>query len=268
MLIDTHAHLDYSDFDLDRPEILRRAQDAGVTRIISIGTNAQTSSNAVQIASEHSFIWSTVGIHPTEVDEASESDFKNLQGLVLHDKVAAIGEIGFDFHHLPGKELSSEAAARLIARNKERQEYWFRKQLDLAVEHRLNVVIHQRDAWEDTLRVMREYQGKVRGVYHCFGGSYEQAQQVIEMGNLVSFTGIITFKNAKQVQETVQKISAESFMVETDCPYLAPVPHRGKRCEPWHTRLVAERAAELRGVSIDEIARSTTQVAESFFKLK
>ena len=113
---------------------------------------------------------------------------------------------------------------------------------------------------------MREYQGKVRGVYHCFGGSYEQAMEVIAMGNLVSFTGIITFKNAKQVQETAQRISADHFMVETDCPYLAPVPHRGKRCEPFHTRLVAEKLAELRSVSLDEIARSTSRVAESFFR--
>ncbi len=266
MLIDTHAHLDYSDFDLDRDSILQRAQEAGVTRIISIGTTAKSSANAVKLATEHAFVSATVGIHPTEVDEALESDFEILQRLVRDRKVVAVGEIGFDFHHLPGRDLSVEAAAPLIAQNKIRQEYWFRKQLDLAVEHQLNVVIHQRDAWEDTLRVLREYQGRVRAVYHCFGGSIEQAREVIEMGNLLSFTGIITFKNAKLVQETVQKISAEDFMVETDCPYLAPVPHRGKRCEPWHTRLVAEKAAELRDLSVEEIARSTTKVAESFFR--
>lgn len=266
MLIDTHVHLDYSDFDLDRLEILKRAEEAGVTRLISIGTNAVTSSNAVKLAQEHPSVWATVGIHPTEVDEALESDFELLRKLVGERKVAGVGEIGFDFHHLPGKELSPQEAAPLIAQNKIRQEYWFRKQLDLAVEHQFNVVIHQREAWEDTLRVMREYQGKVRGVYHCFGGSYEQAMEVIAMGNLVSFTGIITFKNAKQVQETAQRISADHFMVETDCPYLAPVPHRGKRCEPFHTRLVAEKLAELRSVSLDEIARSTSRVAESFFR--
>jgi TatD DNase family protein len=268
MLIDTHAHLDYSDFDPDREAILQRAVEAGVTRIISIGTNARTSANAVKLAKDHGNIWATVGIHPTEVDDAVESDFEILQSLVREKRVAGVGEIGFDFHHLPGKDLPPEEAAPIIAKNKERQEYWFRKQLDLAIEHQFNVVIHQRDSWDDTLRVLKEYQGRVRGVYHCFGGTYEQAQEVIAMGNLVSFTGIITFKNAKQAQETVQKISSDHFMVETDCPYLAPVPHRGKRCEPWHTRWVAEKVAELRGVSLEEIARSTSAVAESFFKLE
>ncbi|MES2308104.1 MAG: TatD family hydrolase [Verrucomicrobiota bacterium] len=268
MLIDTHAHLDYSDFEPDRDQVFQRAQEAGVTRMISIGTNAKTSANAVRLASSFPFIWATVGIHPTEVDEAMKSDFEILQELVQYKHVAAVGEIGFDFHHLPGKELSPEEAAPLIQKNKEAQEYWFRKQLDLAVSHQFNVVIHQRDAWDDTLRVLREYRGKVRGVYHCFGGTYEQAMEVIELGNLVSFTGIITFKNAKQVQETARLISSDHFMVETDCPYLAPVPYRGKRCEPFHTRLVAEKIAELRGVSLEEIARSTSRVAESFFRLQ
>lgn len=267
-MIDTHAHLDYSDYDADREEVIARAHAAGVTEMISIGTNAITSSNAVQLTEKYSSIWATVGVHPTEVDEAVDEDLPKIDSLLAEKRVVALGEIGFDFHHLPGKDLSPEVAAPLIQKNKERQEYWFRHQLDLAIKHSLNVVIHQRDAWDDTLRVLKQYQGKLRGVFHCFGGTWEQAQQVIAMGHLVSFTGIVTFKNAKIVQETATRLPAETWMIETDCPYLAPTPHRGKRCEPSHTRLVAEKIAELRGISLEEVARTTTENARKFFNFR
>ena len=149
---------------------------------------------------------------------------------------------------------------------KSRQGSLFQQQLDLAVELGLNVVIHQRDAWEDTLEMMRPYSGKLRGVFHCFGGSLEQANEVVDLGHLVSFTGIVTFKNGAAVRDVAAQIPPWKFMVETDCPYLAPVPFRGKRCEPAHTRIVAETIAAARGVSLKEVAEMTTQTAQEFFR--
>ncbi|PYL63866.1 MAG: TatD family deoxyribonuclease, partial [Verrucomicrobia bacterium] len=149
---------------------------------------------------------------------------------------------------------------------KSKQASLFEQQLDLAVELGLNVVIHQRDAWEDTLEMMRPYSGKLRGVFHCFGGSLEQANEVVDLGHLVSFTGIVTFKNGAAVRDVAARIPLWKFMVETDCPYLAPVPFRGKRCEPVHTRLVAEAIAAARGISLEDVAEMTTQTAKEFFR--
>jgi TatD DNase family protein len=149
---------------------------------------------------------------------------------------------------------------------KSKQADLFEQQLDLAVELRLNVVIHQRDAWDDTLQILRDYGREISGVFHCFGGTLEQAEEVLGLGHLVSFTGIVTFKNGAGVRQVAAKIPLDAFMVETDCPYLAPVPFRGQRCEPAHTRLVAESIASARGISLEEIARATTATAEEFFR--
>jgi TatD DNase family protein len=259
MLIDTHAHLDYTDFDPDRAEVIARATDAGVTEIISIGTRIDSSTRAVELAENFPNIRATVGVHPCEVDEAPVDAVEQLRGLAQSSRVVAIGEIGLDYHHLP--ETPEEIAA-----NKERQAALFRAQLELTAQLGLNAVIHQRDSWDDTLKILGEFTGRVRGVFHCFGGTIEQAREVIARGHLVSFTGIVTFKNARQVQATAQNIALDQFMVETDCPYLAPMPDRGKRCEPSHTRRVAEHIAQLRGVPLEEIAARTTETAREFFK--
>jgi TatD DNase family protein len=199
--------------------------------------------------------------------------------------VVAIGEIGLDYHHLPSVEaakqkhiqvfnaLQSETEEQVEARiedgaYKSKQAELFEQLLDLAVEFRLNVVIHQRDAWDDTLEILRDYGRQVSGVFHCFGGTLNQANEVLDLGHLVSFTGIVTFKNGKQVREVAAKVPIDRFMVETDCPYLAPVPFRGKRCEPAHTRLVAEEIAKARGASLEEIAGATTATAEEFFRFE
>jgi len=261
MLIDTHAHLDYSDFDEDRAQILSRAAERGVTEIISIGTRVDSSTRAVELAENFPNVWATVGIHPGEVDEAPEDAVERLRALAQSRRVVALGEIGLDYHHLPESEEA-------IAKNKARQAELFRAQLGLAIELGLNAVIHQRDSWEDTLAILKEFTGRVRGVFHCFGGTLEQAREVIALGHLVSFTGIVTFKNARQVQATAQDVPFDQFMVETDCPYLAPVPDRGKRCEPAHTRNVAEHIAKLRGVSVEEIGEWTTETARGFFRFQ
>jgi TatD DNase family protein len=284
MFIDTHAHLDYGDFDADREAVLARALAEGVTEIISIGTRVDSSARAVALAQAYPPVWATVGIHPSEVGDAAADYLERLRELARNPRVVAIGEIGLDYHRLPSRDMQNPLIDALkveVAQDpmeisqkiaddayKNKQADFFREQLDLAVELGLNAVIHQRDAWEDCVEILRGYAGKVRGVFHCFGGTVEQAQEVITMGHLVSFTGIVTFKNGKNVQEAARTVAENAFMVETDCPYLAPVPHRGKRCEPWHTRLVGEKIAELRGVRPEEIAAATTRTAREFFKFR
>lgn len=260
MLIDTHAHLDYPDYDPDRSDVLRRAADAGVTRVISIGTDVESSQRAVKLSEEYPHVYAVVGVHPTEAENSPDDFLETLRSLTTHPKVVGIGETGLDYHHLPEPEKQ--------AANKEKQAQVFEAQLRLAAEVGLNVVLHQRDSWDDTLKILEPWTGKLRGVFHCFGGTTEQAETVFSKGHLVSFTGIVTFKNATQVQATARAVPADHFMVETDCPYLSPVPFRGKRCEPSYTRLVAEKVAFLRGISLEEIARQTTLTAESFFRFK
>ena len=259
MLIDTHAHLDYEEFAPDFDAVLARAHAAGVERVITIGTSARSSRRGVELAAAHPMVYAVVGVHPTTVDEAAEDDYATLRGLAGQPRVAAIGETGLDYHRLP--ENPDDAAAV-----KARQAASFRRQLDLAAELGLNVVIHQRDAWEDTLAILADYTGRLRGVFHCFGGTSAQAAEVLALGHLVSFTGIVTFKNGATVRETAASVPADRFMVETDCPYLAPVPYRGKRCEPAHTRETAAAVAIARGMTLDALAARTTATAEAFFR--
>ena len=240
MLTDTHAHLDYPDFVEDFEAVLERAREAGIHRIVTIGTGIESSRRAIAIAEKYASVYAVVGLHPTNVEEESGDWLDVLRGLATHPKVAAIGETGLDYHHLPSEQLSSSpAVSALQAERAEDTEAMivdgsyraaqaeaFSAQLDLACELGLNVVIHQRD----------------------------------------SFTGIVTFKNAPIVREVAAMVPEDAFMVETDCPYLAPVPHRGKRAEPAHTRLVAEKIAELRGTTLEKIAAATEKTAAGFFK--
>jgi TatD DNase family protein len=265
MLIETHAHLDYPDFKPDFADVMGRAEKAGVERIVSIGTSLESSGRAIGLAESDARIFAVAGIHPTSVAEAPEDAKERLRELARHPRVAAIGETGLDYHHLPS---NGGPAGMPDEEYKKRQALLFREQLELAAELGLNAVIHQRDAWEDTLEILRDFTGRVRGVFHCFGGSFERAEEVVRLGHMVSFTGIVTFKNAQVVHDCAARIGAADFMVETDCPYLAPVPYRGKRCEPAYTRLVAERIASLRGSALEEVAARTTENAEGFFKFR
>jgi TatD DNase family protein len=280
-LIDTHAHLDYSDFDPDRAQVLSGASAVGVHEIISIGTNLDSSAKAVELASHFPNIWAAVGVHPTEAHTVNENFIDRLRELASSPRVVAIGEIGLDYHTLPSTQKENKpqdvfAATVSVDPNtlttqiadddyKNQQAIIFRQQLDLAVELNLNAVIHQRDSWDDTIEILNDYTGNLRCVFHCFGGTVEQAQQLFSMGHIVSFTGIVTFKNAKDVQKTAAAVPLGHFLVETDCPYLAPVPHRGKRCEPAYVRLVAEQIAKLRNSTVEEIAEATTTTARRFF---
>ncbi|HET9418274.1 MAG TPA: TatD family hydrolase [Chthoniobacterales bacterium] len=284
MLIETHAHLDYPDFADDFEDVLRRATEAGVTRIITIGTSVESSRRAVDLAEKYPNIFAVIGVHPTYAAEAEDDVMTPLRELAKNPRVVGLGEAGLDYHHLPSVEAAKEKKVQVFARAlqgeteeeieasiqdgayKSRQASLFQQQLDLAVELGFNVVIHQRDAWADTLAIMQPYTDKLRGVFHCFGGTLEQANEVLALDHLVSFTGIVTFKNGAAVREVAARVPLWKFMVETDCPYLAPVPFRGKRCEPAHTRLVAEAIAAARGVSLQEVAEATTETAEKFFR--
>jgi TatD DNase family protein len=286
MLIETHAHLDYPDFAPDFDDVLQRANEAGVTRIITIGTSVESSRRAVDLAEKYPNIFAVIGVHPTYVEESGEDVITPLRELARNPRVVAIGETGLDYHRLPSVELAKERKTQVFAKAlqtstedqieagihdgayKSKQASLFEQQLDLAVELGLNVVIHQRDSWNDTLEIMKPYTGKLRGVFHCFGGTLEQANEVIDLGHLVSFTGIVTFKNGSAVRDVAAQLPLFKFMVETDCPYLAPVPFRGKRCEPAHTRIVAETIAAARGISLRDVAEMTTQTAEEFFRFK
>jgi len=286
MLIDTHAHLDYPDFAGDFEDILRRATEAGVTRIITIGTSVESSRRAVELAEKYPNVFAVIGVHPTYVEESGEDVITPLRDLAKSLRVAAIGETGLDYHRLPSVEVAKERQTQVFSKAlqsfteeeieadihdgayKSKQASLFEQQLDLAVELGLNVVIHQRDAWDDTLEIIRPYSGRLRGVFHCFGGTRAQADEVLGLGHLVSFTGIVTFKNGAAVRDLAAQLPLDSFMVETDCPYLAPVPFRGKRCEPAHTRLVAESIAAARGIGVEELSRATNRTAESFFRFR
>jgi TatD DNase family protein len=283
MLIETHAHLDYRDFANDLDDVIRRATEVGVTRIITIGTSVESSRRAVDLAEKYRNVFAVIGVHPTYVAEAGDDVIASLRELAKNPRVVAFGETGLDYHDLPSVEarkqksvqvfnaLQSETEEELEATiedgaYKSKQAALFEEQLDLAVEFGLNVVIHQRDAWDDTFELMRPYAGKMRGVFHCFGGTLDQANEVFELGHLVSFTGIVTFKNGKQVRDVAAHVPLDKFVVETDCPYLAPVPFRGKRSEPAHTRIVAETIAAARGIPLEEVAEATTETAEKFFR--
>ncbi len=282
MLTDTHAHLDFPEFQTDFDEILARAKVAGVRRLITIGTSVEGSRRAVALAEAYPNIYAVVGVHPNAAMEAEPDFIDALRELASSPRVVAIGEIGLDYHRLPSKGLlnpqpgwlaemplndpDAPGAAVRDGAVKAQQAVVFEQQLDLAVELGLNAVIHERDAWEETVEQLAPYTGKLRAVFHCFGKTIDQASYLLSQNHLVSFTGIVTFKNSATVQETAARLPDFSFMVETDCPFLAPVPHRGKRCEPSHTRLVAERIAQLRGTTLEAIAQQTETVAERFFR--
>jgi len=283
MLLDTHAHLDFPDFASDLDEVLRRATEAGVTRIITIGTSIESSRRAIALAEKYPAVYAAIGVHPSHVEEAAEDVFTPLRDLAKHPRVVGIGETGLDYHHLHSEQVAKEKQVQVMTAlrtetdeeieaqirdgaYKSKQASLFQQQLDLAVELGLNVVIHQRDAWEDTLKIIQPYTGKLRGVFHCFGGSLGQASEVLDLDHLVSFTGIVTFKNGAAVRDVAAEIPLWKFMVETDCPYLAPVPFRGKRCEPAHTRIVAEAIAAARRIPLEEISEATTETADKFFR--
>jgi TatD DNase family protein len=263
MWYDTHAHLDYPDFREDFSGVLERAQAAGVTRIISIGTDLESSARAIALSEQHPLVYASVGWHPSDAARAPEDVRPGLRELAAHPKVVAIGEIGLDYYRLPSKQEGGDPGQDPPYIHK--QKLVFQQQLQLAAELGLNCVIHQRDSFEDTFAEVSAFAGKVRTVFHCFANPVAEMQRVLALGSIVSFTGILTFKNAQSIRETLAATPLGQFMLETDCPFLAPLPFRGKRCEPAYVRHTAEVAAQVKGVSLADLSQATCATAEAFF---
>src|SRR6266849_6389665 len=239
---DTHAHLDYPDFAQDLPQVIERAHATGITKIISIGTDLQSSRRALLLSERFPSVFAVVGWHPTHVLEAPEDLRPALRELAQHPKVVAIGETGFDYHRLPSQQPNGTAAED--ERYKHKQAQVFEQQLEVAAECGLNCVVHQRDALQDTIAMMQKFAGRVRGVFHCFANDAAAMQRIVALGSLVSFTGIATFKNGQNIRDTLAATPLDKFMLETDCPFLAPLPYRGKRCEPAYVKEISGVAAQ------------------------
>jgi TatD DNase family protein len=259
---DTHAHLDYPEFQADFADMLARAQAAGITRMISIGTNLDSSERAVRLADQYPAIYAAVGWHPSDALAAPADLRPALRKLAAHPKVVAIGETGLDYFRLPSTNGGGPADD---ANDKARQADIFQQQLEVAAEMGLNCVIHQRASFDDTLAQLKTFTGRTRGVFHCFGESVARLNQVLEIGALVSYTGIVTFKNGQNIRDAVAATPMDKFMLETDCPYLAPVPHRGKRCEPAFVREISETVAQAKKCSLEELSMATCRTALGFF---
>lgn len=260
MLIDTHCHLASSNLGDSVENLISRAIDAGVTSMITIGTDLEDSERNVALAEQYAEVYATVGIHPTSVHEISDPDYlAKLEEWVSHPKVVGIGEIGMDFYHPPRDGSSDEEWRQL-------QEKFFIEQLELAEKLSYPVVVHQRESFDAVSQLLAPFAGRVKCVIHCFTGTIDQANAFIDQGHLVSFTGVATFPKALEVQEAATNVPSGSFMVETDSPYLSPVPHRGKKCEPAFTAFTAQHIANLRGVTLEELASETSEAADEFFK--
>ena len=260
---DTHAHLDYPDFAGDFTSVLERARAASITKIICIGTSFESSRRAIALAEAHAEIYAVVGWHPSDALAAPEDLRPTLRTLAQHPKVVAIGETGLDYYRLPSTKGGS---AEDDALDQQKQARIFQQQLEVAAELGLNCVIHHRgETLDDTLALMRPFAGRVRGVFHCFSGSLDALARIRALGSIVSFTGIVTFKNGQNVRAAAAAAAPGEFMLETDCPFLAPMPHRGKRCEPAFVREIAETVARAGGCSLEELSRVTCAAAHAFF---
>ena len=260
MFFDTHTHLGSHKFDSDLPEIISRARAAGVSGMLVPATDLVNARKCLAIAEREPDVRVALGIHPCEVDTVSGSDWINeLRELAQHPKVAAIGEIGLDYFHAPPDGFD-------LATWKSHQAHCLKLQLDLAAELGLNVVLHNRDSWDDLVAQVMPYTERLRGVFHCYTGTLAQAQPLLEAGHLISFTGIVTFKNPGPAGEAVRQVPDGSYMLETDAPYLSPVPHRGQRCEPAYVADTARAVAVMRGQSVEEVAKVSTATALKFFR--
>ena len=253
MLFDTHAHVDDAAFEEDRKALLDNLPSQGITMLLNPGCSLETSRNAVKNAKEYDYIYAAVGSHPDAADEVNEEVLEEYRRLVRENpKVRAIGEIGLDYHY--------EDVPR------QRQQQAFRDQLALAEELSMPVIIHDREAHEDCLNILKEFP-TVKGVFHCFSGSAEMAVQLTKMGWYVGFTGVITFKNARRAVEAAAAVPLDRMVIETDCPYMSPEPFRGKRNDPSRVYRMAEKLAEIRGLSTEEMQRITLENGKRLYRI-
>jgi TatD DNase family protein len=263
MFVDSHAHLDGKQFDTDREQVIARAREAGVQTMVAIGNGdgPPTLDAGIQLAEKHPFMYATIGIHPHEARLADDAAYHTMERLAHHPKVIAWGEIGLDYHydHSP----------------RETQKTVFARQMELAAAVKLPIVIHNRpsdgseNAWDDCLEMIQQQWAPngLGGVLHCFTGNAEQAKRALDMGFMISFAGNITFPKAQQIRDAALEVPLDRMLIETDCPYLAPVPHRGKRNEPAFVKDTAGKLGELRGLSAEQIGEQTSRNFYNFFKL-
>ena len=253
MLVDSHAHLEMREFDADRNEVIERARLAGVDCIITVGTNLSLSRKALSIARQYENIYATVGVHPHDVARAGDKTFEELRELAQDPNVVAYGEIGLDFF----RNLSP----------REKQIELFARQLELALELKLPVIIHDRDAHDLTLQMVKS-SGVRAGVFHCFSGDWAMARQCIDLGFYVSVPGVVTFDKSKTLHEVVRQAPLDALLLETDCPYLTPVPHRGKRNEPAFIVHTAGKVAEIKGLAWQDVAKAAADNTRKLFRIK
>lgn len=252
MYFDTHAHYDDDYFDEDRDELLASMPERGVSLILNPGCDRETSEIAMALADRYPYVYAAIGWHPGGLDDFDETSIPFLREAAKHPKVVAIGEIGLDYYYDEDRDLQKRA---------------FEAQLQLAEELDLPVIIHDREAHGDCMEMLRKYP-KIRGVFHCYSGSAEMARQLVKMGWYLSFTGVVTFKNARAVLEAVRAVPLDRIMLETDSPYLAPIPHRGKRNDSSNLPYIAEKIAELKEVSVEELIRITRENGMRFFGIE
>ncbi len=254
MLIDTHCHLDFKDFNDDRKDVLKRARDIGVMFIINVGSSMEGTARSIQIAKDNDFIYAAIGIHPHEADSVTENDIRLFAGFLNNPKVVAVGEIGLDYY----RNISS----------KENQKKLFISLLKTAKDANLPLIIHNREAHKDMIDILKNIAGgSVNGVMHCFSGDEAFLKTCLGMGFFISFTCNITYKNADRLREIVKLVPMDRLLIETDAPFLAPQNFRGKRNEPMHFRYAAEEIARIKGLNFDEVSKITTDNAIKLFKL-
>ena len=254
MLFDSHAHLDDNKFSADREEVIEKIKASGVEYVVNIGDDISSSRRSVILAKRHPFIYATVGVHPHNVESMTEADIEELKLLASEEKVVAIGEIGLDYYY--------DNSPRDL------QKKWFKRQIEMALELSLPIAIHNRDSNEDCMQILRGYDiKKIGGIMHCYSGSSEMAKELVKMGLCVSFAGPVTFKNNRRGVETVKEIPIEHILIETDCPYLAPEPKRGTRNDSSNVRYVAEKIAEIKGMTFEEVAKITCDNAKRVYKI-
>lgn len=262
MLIDTHAHLDFPEFKGEVAAVLQRAKEAGVEKILNVGIDAATSKTTADLARLYPEIYAAIGIHPHSANDLELDTRMILSQYMANKKVVAIGEVGLDYYYLKRSSQFANYPSR------EQQIFCFEQMLDMALEYRLPVIIHSREADADIVAILKSYSDQLRGVVHCFSGDYDFAKKILDIGFLISVTGNITYKRSQEIRDAVEKIPLGSLMVETDCPYLAPESKRGDRNEPAYVVEVAEKIAEIKKVNLSEVERMTTRKALSFFKMK
>ncbi len=254
MLFDSNTNLDDQRFEQDRDIVIARARENGIKYMISPGADLNTSIRAANIAEKYDNIYAAVGVHPHDVKDINEDTIEALKALSNKEKVVAIGEIGLDYYY--------DNSPR------EDQRKWFKRQIELAQEVNLPIIIHDRDAHGETFDILKQYNvGNTGCVMHCYASSVEMAKEYIKMGVYISFAGPVTFKNARKTYEVAKEIPLEWILVETDSPYLTPTPYRGKRNEPAYVKLVAEKIAEAKGISLEEVAHQTTINAKKLFRI-